>query len=96
MSMQLPLFEGCTPNGTRVVVSGSLDSDNYPSTGRVLGLGDEVTFMCRGQVRQVAHAVQGKWNDRIERRHVIVITALRFDEGGLEDWTAEDDEGDRD
>jgi hypothetical protein len=94
MSMQLPLFEGVAPNGTRVVVSGSLDSDNYPSTGRTLHLGDEVTFMARAQVRQVNHAVQGKENDRIERRHVLVITSLRFDEGALEDWAAMEEAGD--
>jgi hypothetical protein len=76
-----------------VVVSGSLDSENYPSTERVLRLGDDVTFICRGQVRQVNHAVQGKENDHIERRHVIVITSLRFDEGAAlsaedADWEA--------
>jgi hypothetical protein len=96
MTTQLPLFEGIAPNGTRVVVSGSLDSENYPSTGRPLHLGDEVTFIARGQVRQVNHAVQGKENDHVERRHVIVITSLRFDEGGGLDaddaaWEAGDD-----
>lgn len=81
MSQQLPLFEGISPDHTRVVLSGSLDSANYPSIERALELGSEVTFMCRGRVTQVNHAEQGK-EGTVERRHVIVVNHLRFDESG--------------
>jgi hypothetical protein len=82
MSQQLPLFEGITPGHTRVVLSGSLDSEQYPTIDRPLELGSEVTFICRGRVTQVNHAEHGKEGD-VERRHVIVVNMIRFDEGGL-------------
>jgi hypothetical protein len=87
---QLPLFEGISPNHTRVVLSGSLDSENYPSIERALELGSEVTFMCKAKVTQVVHAEQGKEGDKVERRHVLVINHVRFDEGGLKAVSGDD------
>lgn len=92
---QLPLFEGIAPNHTRVVLSGSLDSEQFPSIERALELGSEVTFIGKAKVTQVIHAEQGKEGDKVERRHVLVINSVRFDEGGLHAVSDEDAEWER-
>lgn len=78
----LPMFDGSkfeefVVDRARVNVSASLDSNQIDIP--IMPVGADVQFICRGHVQQVNH-VQRK-DQKIERRHVIVVDAISFGEG---------------